>query len=95
MTKKEMPLWQLSAEEFINLLKENGMCVTAQVETQPTAKKETNYIYGLDGLAKLLGCSKVTAQKIKNSTKLEGCYFQVNRKLVFDVDLVKNALKGK
>ena len=50
-------------------------------------------MYGISGLATLIGCSKVTAQKLKNSGKIDYCYSQAGIKLVFDSDLVLNTLK--
>lgn len=95
MNRDEKLLWQLSVEEFVNLLKENGISGSvAQTEEKPTPQVK-NYVYGIDGLAKLLNCSKVTAQSIKNNGKIDTCYSQINRKLVFDADKVLKVLQKK
>jgi excisionase family DNA binding protein len=52
--------------------------------------KGRNYIYGIAGLAGLLGCSNLTAQKIKNSGNIP--FVQVGRKIIFDEDKVMEAL---
>ena len=54
---------------------------------------ETNsprFIYGIDGLARLMNCSKPTAQRLKDSGKIP--FTQVGRKIVFDETAVLSAL---
>lgn len=86
---KEKPLWQITVAEFMELLQ------PAEVKQSlfDTTNSEKRYVYGLSGLRQLIGCSHVTAQKIKDSGKINGCFSQVGRKLVFDADAVLNALK--
>ena len=57
--------------------------------------KETNkkYVYGLGGLARLIGCSHPTAQRLKNSGQVP--FTQAGRKIVFDADAVLTALNKK
>lgn len=90
--KNNLPIWQLTVGEFIHLLKENGVGATVVTEKQPQQPNKS-YVYGIGGLARLLNCSNVTAQKIKNSGKIDFCYSQAGRKLVFDTDLVLTTLK--
>jgi excisionase family DNA binding protein len=52
--------------------------------------KPSKHIYGISGLARLLGCSNPTAQKIKNSGKIP--FVQVGRKIIFNEDKVIEAL---
>lgn len=42
--------------------------------------------YGLDGIAEIFGCSRATAQRIKNSGVIDKAITQVGRKIVVDVD---------
>lgn len=88
------PLWQMTVGEFLDSLSKDGWSIVKS-DTQQTAepKQEKRYVYGIEGLAKLLGCSKTTAQTTKNSGILNGCYSQVSRTIVFDVDAVLNAIK--
>lgn len=62
-------------------------------ETSAPTLPERRYVHGLSGLCKLLNCCHTTAQSLKNSGVLKGCYSQVGRKLVFDADAVLEALK--
>ena len=47
-----------------------------------TPAPEKKYIYSIQGLADFLQCSIVTAQKIKNSGRIN--YQQIGRKVVFE-----------
>lgn len=89
MKNNETPIWQLSVGEFLELLRPTE---TKQTESD-TTQSEKRYVYGLAGLRQLVGCSHVTAQRIKDSGKIKGCYSQVGRKLIFDADAVLNVLK--
>jgi len=50
----------------------------------------TKYVYGLKGLAKLIGCSKPTALRIKNSGKIP--FAKIGKKFIFDEEKVMSAL---
>lgn len=80
-------LFQLTVGEFLELV---GQQRPEEIGTPPP---ERRYVFGLDGLCKLLGCCHTTAQSLKNSGALKGCYSQVGRKLVFDAEAVLEALK--
>ena len=90
--QNNVPIWQLSVGQFLSLLQESRTETDLSV-TATVSNPEKRYVYGLSGLASLLNCSKVTAQKYKNSGRLEGCYFQIGRKLVFDADAIADKLK--
>lgn len=58
---------------------------------------ETNsdeFIRGIHGLAKYLGVSVVKAQAIKNSGKLDGCFFQDKKTLLFSRERLERKLFG-
>lgn len=55
-------------------------------------KQNSNFIYGLKGLAKLLGCSRATASKIKNSGKIDDSYWQEGNIIVFEKSKVLELL---
>jgi hypothetical protein len=84
---KTMLLWQMTGEDFLFL---NGQF--HQVEKTDTTDPQKRYVYGLSGLRQLVGCSHVTAQRIKDSGKIKGCFSQVGRKLIFDADAVLTKL---
>ena len=67
-------------QEFIDAAVAKAMAKFIQVpDVLPTEKK---YIYSIQGLADFLQCSIVTAQKIKNSGRIN--YQQIGRKVIFE-----------
>ncbi|MEA4978623.1 MAG: DUF3853 family protein [Petrimonas sp.] len=50
-------------------------------------KKERRLVYGLSGIAEIFNCSTSTAQRIKNSGKINKAITQVGRKIVVDAEL--------
>lgn len=52
---------------------------------QQTEPKTSRYVYGLQGIRDIFGCSHATAQRYKN-TFLRDAIIQNGRKIVIDVD---------
>lgn len=75
------PLWTLTIGEFADLI---GRHTPKKEETPSDVNQVEKYSYGLQGLADLLGCSKTTAWKIKDSGKLKGAVVQEGRKIIID-----------
>ena len=86
------PVWQMTGEEFIFLSKH----ASRQTETQPQPITDTErkYVYGIQGIAKLFGCSLPTANRIKKSGKIDKAITQIGRKIIVDVELALE-LAGK
>lgn len=62
--------------------------VRAVLANKPSKQDgERRYVYGLKGLAKLLGCSKTTASRIKTSGKIDKAITQIGALLIIDADL--------
>ena len=77
------PIWQLTVGEFLELQK-------FQMPSDEEAKKlnpEKRYVYGIDGLAVLFGCSKWKANEIKQSGKIDAAIKQNGRKIIVDAEL--------
>lgn len=88
------PIWQLTVAEFIEL--QNRVLLSLpKAEENNDEKDERRFVYGLAGLADLLGCSTVTAQKIKNSGKIDQAIFQYGRKIIVDADKALSLLGRK
>lgn len=68
------PLWQLTIGEFLELQK--------SVHPEVVTKEEVEYVYGLNGIAKLFGCSKSAAYELKRSGKIDKAITQQGRKIV-------------
>ena len=54
--------------------------------SQSSSKNKKTYVYGINGLAGILGCSRPTAQRIKSTGKLDAAISQTGRTIVVDVD---------
>ena len=78
------PLWQMTGEEFL-FLQQYGNPVEPQVKTVTVATKR--YVYGLRGIAELFGCSLPTANRIKQSGRIDKTVAPIGRKIIVDADL--------
>jgi hypothetical protein len=92
---KSRPLISLTAAENSAVLVDAFLTAHKIANQAETKSNEPRLLYGLPGLRTLLNCSHVTAQRIKNSGKLAGCYSQINRKIVFDEAKVLKALESQ
>lgn len=81
------PLFQLTAGEFLLLLKES---VSEQPKQEEAQKR---LVYGIAGIAQLFGCSKTTANRIKASGKIDKAITQCGRMITVDADLALSLLK--
>lgn len=81
---KQKPLWQMTGEELLQLLQSEG--VTKEVAT-PAIDSSKKYVYGIAGIARLFGCSMPTANRIKQSGKIDKAITQIGRKIIIDSDL--------
>jgi hypothetical protein len=59
-------------------------------ETLNNTNLRAKYVYGLSGLAMLIGCSKPTAHRIKESGIIP--YAKIGKKFIFDEEKVMAAL---
>lgn len=66
----QTPIWRLTVEEFLEVSKELA--------------SESKYVYGLKGLAKMLGCSVSKASDIKSSGILNEAIIQNGNIIIID-----------
>ena len=66
-----------------------------QKSQQPTAETDRRFGYGLKGLAKLLGCSKTTAARLKATGNYDEAITQVGALLIIDADKVLEIARNK
>lgn len=59
----------------------------------PPAHGACDYVFGIRGLADFLGVSEPTAQKLKNSGKIDSAIRKVGRKFAFDKQELNRILK--
>ncbi len=78
----------------MNIKNEIKNAVIEALDERKTAK-DRKLIFGLKGLAAMLGVSYSTAYRIKRSKILAKATFQVNRSIAFDADMVLDILCEK
>lgn len=66
------PIWQLTVAEFL--------------EVSKNFNADKKYEYGLKGLAKILGCSRSKASKVKSSGILDKAIIQKGNIIIIDKD---------
>lgn len=54
--------------------------------TTPKDNEKRRYVYGLKGLMNLLGCSKTTASRLKQSGKLDEAITQCGSLIIIDAE---------
>lgn len=88
MINPHTPLWQLTVGEYKELNKEIFATLLGR-------RAEKKYEYGLTGLAKVLGCSRSKASKIKSTGILDDAIWQDKRTIVVDREKVLEILREK
>ena len=83
------PIWQLTVGEFLE--------VTKGIEQPPVIVeyKEDEFVYGVAGLAKLIGASYSAAWNLRKSGKIDKATHQAGRKLMFNRNRVLEITKTK
>ena len=92
MISEGTPIWQLTVGQFKELIKETSGTNTSK---EPTIINENEHVYGIGGLAELIGVSKTTAQKLKSSGIINEAITQVGRKIIINKKITLQILKSK
>lgn len=90
----EKPIWQMTGEQFIALLKNNTESENANPETVPGKTLEKKYVYGIRGIANLMDCSISTANRVKKSGIIDEAIIQNGRKIIVDSELALELIKN-
>lgn len=85
-----LPLAALTVADFKILMSE--LSTGASPQSQPSTS-DKHYVYGLQGIQDLFGCSHVTAQHYKD-TFLRKAISQRERKIVVDADMAMELFKN-
>lgn len=83
------PLFTLTVGEFLELQKQ----IEAPATVTPIATVQPKHVHGIAGIARLFGCSRTTAQKIKQSGKIDKAVFQIGKKITVNADLALELVK--
>lgn len=81
----------LTAGELLDLIQQG---YNPQVIVD-TTKDNKRLVYGLAGIADLFGCSKTTANRIKQSGKIDGAITQVGSLIIVDAEKALELLDKK
>lgn len=79
----QKPIAMMTGEELCYLITKS-VETGEKSSTQPSTKG--NY-YGIEGIARVFGCSVPTANRIKKSGIIDKAITQIGRKIVVDADL--------
>lgn len=79
----QMPLWQMTGAQYKSLTETIILNLVLSMKQQP----QKNYVYGIDGFARLIGKSKATAQRIKSSGIIDDAVTQSGNTIMIDADL--------
>ncbi|MEH6658302.1 MAG: DUF3853 family protein [Leeuwenhoekiella marinoflava] len=90
---KEKPIFQMTGEEFLFLQR--------NIDKEPQEAKETlsdnvskKYVYGIRGIAKLIGGSVSSANRLKKSGVIDKAIIQNGRKIIVDSELALELIKN-
>jgi len=82
-------LFQITVKEFINLQKTLAGNVPLP-NPQPIGRK---YVYGIMGIARLLGCSRSSVDRLRKKGIIEEAIIQDGRKIIVDAELALELMK--
>lgn len=89
----DKPIMMLTVGELMELLLP-VIGPQADGSEAKAAEQGKKYVYGVAGLAKLLGCSIATAQRRISSGKIDECIIRSGRLIMIDKEAVLKVLKG-
>ena len=91
MITERTRLIDVTVGDLMEYLREN---LKPEKPTQETAEQEPErFVYGIKGLAELLGCSKSAAQRKKSAGMFKGAVMQSGRKITVDVRKVHEIMR--
>ena len=85
--KLDLPLWQLTARELMELISEKLLergTLVLDSQKQIQIEQDKRWVYGIKGIDELFNCSHATAWKIKKSGIIDPAIKQIGRKIVVD-----------
>ena len=85
------PIWQLTIDQFICLLKSCYVKDGVNNDTE-TKRQEKRYVHGISGIRSLFNCSYPTAHKLKE-TIIKPAVMQQGRVIVVDAELAIKLFK--
>ena len=84
-------LFELTVAEFLEVINSSANVVEANTPDQIDYVTESEYVYGIGGLAKFLGCSKNHIGKLKKDGIFSKAMYQKGRKIITNKKLALEA----
>lgn len=81
---RQKPLFALTLDEFLFAIEQT---IRPDPVVMDTTTKGNKYVYGIAGIEKIFGCSKSTANRIKQSGKIDKAISQTGRTIVIDAEM--------
>ena len=85
----QKPVAMMTGEELFFLLSKG---IESKNANMSQSASKGNY-YGIEGIARIFGCSVPTANRIKKSGVIDKAITQIGRKIVIDADLALSLAK--
>ena len=85
----------MSEDKFFERLKECFAEAMFAPENDEGVKVKKHYVYGMQGICDLFGCSSATASRIKKSGAIDPAISQIGNTIVVDADLALDLLRVK
>tara|TARA_R110002012_G_scaffold241323_1_gene415535 strand:+ start:14304 stop:14600 length:297 start_codon:yes stop_codon:yes gene_type:complete len=90
---KEKPIFQMTGEEFLFLQRSIDK-VSYEAKKDPADNISKKYVYGIRGIARLIGCSISSANRLKKSGVIDEAIIQNGRKIIVDSELALELIKN-
>ena len=87
---RNTPIWQLTLGDFLQAFQKYTE-PSNKIEIETVEKKE--YVYGINGLADLIGCSKTHASRLKSQGIFDEAIIQRGRTIIIDKEKALELLK--
>ena len=91
MITERTRLIDVTVGDLMEYLREN--LKPEQPRTEPEPREPERFVYGIKGLADLLGCSESAAQRKKSAGMFKGAVMQSGRKITVDVRKVHEIMR--
>ena len=89
---RNTPIWQLTLGDFLQAFQKYTE-PSNKIEIETVEKKE--YVYGINGLADLIGCSKTHASRLKSQGLFDEAIIQRGRTIIIDKEKALELFNNK
>lgn len=89
---RNTPIWQLTLGDFLQAF-QKYTDPSNKIEIETVEKKE--YVYGINGLADLIGCSKTHASRLKKQGIFDEAIIQRGRTIIIDKEKALELFNNK